>query len=134
MGQRASRSETATSGSVPPRHILRPRGQPDLTNDESMNYDKSLKTSNQLRVEEARFVSRETDVACKRCGSDAQRELDGELSASLPNLKGLHLPPLYVSQHVLVCLDCGFTEVNLPASELEQLKRALAMPGASGRG
>lgn len=55
--------------------------------------------------------------------------MEGELTTSLPSLSGLNVPPIYVCQSVLVCLDCGFTELVIPATDLLSLKRAKATPG-----
>jgi hypothetical protein len=65
-------------------------------------------------------------VGCRSCGSETQQELVGELTASLPNIKGLTFRPLYASQHVWVCLDCGFAELVIPPAELQRLKKAVA--------
>ena len=62
-------------------------------------------------------------MACKACASANLQKLSGELSASSPDVKGANLPPIYVCQDVVVCLDCGFAELVIPALELEQFKR-----------
>jgi hypothetical protein len=69
-------------------------------------------------------------MACKACNSENLQRLDGEFTASLPTLKDLKVPPLYVCQRVLVCLDCGFTELVIPTSELRSLKNAKASSGS----
>jgi hypothetical protein len=70
----------------------------------------------------------ELAMACKACGSERQQELAGELTASFPGIKRAN-PPIYVSQHVVACLDCGFTALVLPKSELELLKKGRAASG-----
>jgi len=65
-------------------------------------------------------------MPCKACKSENLQKLDAELTASLPTLKGLRVPPLYICQSVLVCLDCGFAELVVPASELQTLKKEKA--------
>jgi len=72
-------------------------------------------------------------MACKRCGSEAQKQLDGELTATLPDVKGLNASPVYSTDHILVCLDCGFTELTIAKPELERLRRAAAASGSSGK-
>jgi hypothetical protein len=62
-------------------------------------------------------------MSCKICASDNLQNLRGELTASFPGMKNLAVSPIYVSQEILVCLDCGFTELRLPAAELQQIKR-----------
>jgi hypothetical protein len=69
-------------------------------------------------------------MACKACNSQNSQRLDGELTASLPSLKGLKVPPIYVCQGVVVCLDCGFAELLIPTSELLPLKNAKAASGS----
>jgi hypothetical protein len=62
-------------------------------------------------------------LACKRCGSVAQQEFGGELSASFPYVKESSLQPVYICQHVFICLDCGFAELRIPSPELETLRK-----------
>ena len=69
-------------------------------------------------------------MACKVCQSENAQKFEGELTASLPDLKSLRVPPLYVCQSVLVCLDCGFAELVIPPSELQALKKAKAASGS----
>jgi hypothetical protein len=69
-------------------------------------------------------------VACKACTSTNTQELTGELSASFPDAKRANLPPIYVCNEVVVCLDCGFAELVIPAPELERLKKGTAASGS----
>jgi len=62
-------------------------------------------------------------MSCKLCASDNLQNLRGELTASPPELKNLVVRPIYVCQEILVCLDCGFTELRLPPAELQQFKK-----------
>ena len=61
-------------------------------------------------------------MACKNCGSENFQVLTGELSASPHYAKGASLPPIYVCQDVVVCLECGFAELVIPTAELQQLR------------
>jgi hypothetical protein len=70
-------------------------------------------------------------MACKVCGSASLQRLKGELSASFPDLNRANLSPVYVCQEVMVCLDCGFAELVIPAPELERLKQGTAASGSS---
>lgn len=65
-------------------------------------------------------------MACKICASANLQKLKGELSASFPDLQRATLPPIYVCEEVIVCLDCGFAELVIPASELERFKKGTA--------
>ena len=69
-------------------------------------------------------------MACKVCQSENTQKFEGELTASLPDLRSLRVPPLYVCQSVLVCLDCGFAELVIPPGELQALKKAKAASGS----
>ena len=63
-------------------------------------------------------------MPCKSCKSENVQNLDGELTVSLPDPKGLTVPPLYVCQNVLVCLDCGFSESHrLPRVNCSRSRR-----------
>lgn len=65
-------------------------------------------------------------MACKVCKSENTQKFEGELTASLPDLNGLQVPPTYICRSVLVCLDCGFAELVIPTNELQVLKKAKA--------
>jgi hypothetical protein len=62
-------------------------------------------------------------MSCKICASDNLQNFRGELTASFPDMKNLAASPIYACQEILVCLDCGFTELRLPPAELQQFKR-----------
>src|SRR5277367_4466713 len=69
---------------------------------------------------------RSRPMACKACASANLQKLTGELSASFSDVRRANISPVYVCQEVVVCLDCGFTELIIPTSELEQLKKGSA--------
>jgi hypothetical protein len=71
-------------------------------------------------------------MACKICDSANLQRLTGELSASFPDLQRAVLPPIYVCQEVMVCLDCGFAELFIPIPELDRLKQVKAVSNSSG--
>jgi hypothetical protein len=64
----------------------------------------------------------ERTSACKHCGSSSQQRLNGETATSFPGIKNVNEPPVYVCQQILVCLDCGFTELLIPVPELERIR------------
>jgi hypothetical protein len=41
-------------------------------------------------------------------------------------LKNLDVPPIFASPELLVCMDCGFTELNLPKPTLGQLAKGFS--------
>jgi hypothetical protein len=61
-------------------------------------------------------------MECKSCKSHNIQRFDAELTASFAKLEGLTKSPVYVCQSILVCLDCGFAELQVPERELGQLK------------
>jgi hypothetical protein len=67
-------------------------------------------------------------MLCKACKSQNLQKLDGELTASLPDLERSNVPPVYVCQDVLVCLDCGFAELYIPRQQLNSFKMKGAAP------
>jgi hypothetical protein len=77
-------------------------------------------------------------MVCKKCTSENQRSLNAELVASYREFENLNRTPFYVSQTIWVCLDCGHTELVIPAAELETLKREASEPksqsGSDGDG
>jgi hypothetical protein len=65
-------------------------------------------------------------MACKKCASVAQQEFPGELNVNFPGVERLNLSPVYFPRSILVCLDCGFTELVIPRPELNRLRNGLA--------
>jgi hypothetical protein len=63
-------------------------------------------------------------MPCRVCSSDNLQKLDGELTASFSSAKDVKVSPIYVCQEVGVCMDCGFTELRIPITELEVLRKA----------
>jgi hypothetical protein len=64
-------------------------------------------------------------MACKSCGSEKQQDFSGELSVASLAIGKLKQAPVYVVQKVLVCLDCGYTELIVPTTELAQLRKGI---------
>jgi len=56
-------------------------------------------------------------MPCKKCASAHQQEFQGELTVTFLGAERLRVSPIYVCQKTLVCLDCGYTELVVPASE-----------------
>jgi len=69
-------------------------------------------------------------MACKKCASIRQQEFPGELSVIFPGFQRLKRSPVYINQTIFVCLDCGFTELVIPGSELDLLKDGLSASGS----
>jgi hypothetical protein len=64
-------------------------------------------------------------MACKACAAERQQIFSGELSFAFPGVQRTNLSPVYVCQKTLVCLDCGYTELVVPATELEKLRKGM---------
>jgi hypothetical protein len=67
-------------------------------------------------------------MSCRHCGSKNQQTFEAELSACFPQMEDLRQSPVYVCQSTLICLDCGHTDLKVPAAELQQLKLSLSSP------
>ena len=65
-------------------------------------------------------------MACKACSSENQQNFSGELTFAFPGVQRLNRSPVYVCQKTLVCLDCGYSELVFPATQLEQLRKGMA--------
>jgi hypothetical protein len=62
-------------------------------------------------------------MSCKKCASSNERSFKSEMTLAFPELENVDRAPLYVSQDISVCLDCGHIELTLPSAKLEQLKQ-----------
>jgi|HubBroStandDraft_6_1064221.scaffolds.fasta_scaffold106508_1 hypothetical protein len=60
-------------------------------------------------------------MPCKSCGSDNQKRFSAEMSIHFPGLQNIEKPVVWVFPEVLVCLDCGTAEFDVPEAELRQL-------------
>jgi predicted Zn-ribbon and HTH transcriptional regulator len=58
---------------------------------------------------------------CKSCQSERQSNFNGEIGLHFPGRKGLDKPLVLVFPQLVVCLDCGFTEFEIPETELRVL-------------
>ena len=64
-------------------------------------------------------------MACMKCASEKQQYFSGELSVAFLAIEKLKQSPVYVVQKILVCLDCGYTELIIPTAELDQLRKGM---------
>ena len=60
-------------------------------------------------------------MTCKQCASDEQKNFNGELAIHFPGWEGLNKPLVWAFPEMLVCMDCGFVEFELPAPQLAEL-------------
>jgi hypothetical protein len=63
-------------------------------------------------------------VTCKRCASQNPRYFPAELTLCFDSLQTTlnNADPVTVISRVLVCLDCGFSELVIPPAEVLLLK------------
>jgi hypothetical protein len=66
-------------------------------------------------------------MACALCASDNQAIFTAEMNIHSTGLKNLDKPSVWVFPELLICLDCGFLQFAVPATELALL--ASAAPG-----
>ena len=72
-------------------------------------------------------------MACKSCHSENQLNFNGEVAIHFPGLAGLDKPVVFVFPKLLICLNCGFTEFEVPETELRLLAKS-ETAGADGAG
>jgi hypothetical protein len=60
-------------------------------------------------------------MPCKSCGSVNQSKFTGEICIHFSGLKNIDKPVVWVFPELIVCLDCGTTELVVPEAELRQL-------------
>jgi hypothetical protein len=58
---------------------------------------------------------------CPLCRSPNQAQFPSEILMHFTGRKNLDNPGVWVFPILLVCLDCGFLQSKVPASELKQL-------------
>jgi hypothetical protein len=62
-------------------------------------------------------------MPCKSCGSVNQKKFSAEIGIHFPGLKNIDKPVVWVFPELVVCLDCGTTEVLVPEAELRELAK-----------
>jgi hypothetical protein len=65
------------------------------------------------------------EMLCKKCASTRQQNFSGELAVAFSGIERIGHSPVYICQKVLVCLDCGYAELVIPATELEKLRKGI---------
>jgi hypothetical protein len=71
-------------------------------------------------------------MPCKQCASSRQQDFQGELTVAFSGKERIDLSPVYVCQKTLVCLDCGYTELVVPAPQLEQIRKGAEVLDSEG--
>jgi hypothetical protein len=64
-------------------------------------------------------------MPCKKCVSEHQKEFDAEVNVHFPGPGGRDKTAILLYPKLLVCLDCGFTELTISRKELPSLARGV---------
>ena len=64
-------------------------------------------------------------MPCKMCASEQLLDCPAELNFTLPGLSRIDQASVYVSRKVLVCLNCGYAGIVIPAQKFELLKQRM---------
>jgi hypothetical protein len=67
-------------------------------------------------------------MACRSCGSKNLTKFAAETTVHILGLENVDKPTVLIFPKLLVCMDCGFTELKMADSEL----RLLGKDPASG--
>lgn len=70
------------------------------------------------------------DGACKGCHSGHRRLFNSEIAIHFPGLEGLKKSIVWAFPELLICLDCGFTELKVSEKELRVLSEGFAADDA----
>jgi hypothetical protein len=66
-------------------------------------------------------------MPCKSCGSINQSKFRGEIAIHFPGLKNnIDKPVVWVFPDLVLCLDCGTAEFEVPEAELRLLAKGHA--------
>lgn len=65
-------------------------------------------------------------MSCRSCGLGNQAKFAAEMSVHVLGLENADEPAVWVFPKLLVCLNCGFTELTIEENELRLLGRAAA--------
>lgn len=68
-------------------------------------------------------------MPCKNCGAEDLNKFSAELTANFSDFGDVKVPPVYVCQEALICMICGFLEMQVPAGKLELLRKKKAGKG-----
>jgi hypothetical protein len=65
-------------------------------------------------------------MSCRSCGAENQTKFAGEMSVHVLGLENVDKPVVWVFPKLLVCMDCGFTELTIAEDELRLLGKGPA--------
>lgn len=62
-------------------------------------------------------------MSCKSCHSNEQRLFTAEINIHFSRRDGWERPTVWAFPEIVVCLNCGFTELSLSETELQLLAK-----------
>jgi hypothetical protein len=65
-------------------------------------------------------------MPCPLCSSGEQTELSSEIVIHLSGLANINFPGVLTLPRLVICLDCGFTSLTIPRTELLKLRDSIA--------
>jgi|SRR5580704_649868 hypothetical protein len=78
---------------------------------------------NELRF---RLEFKKAAMSCRSCGSKSQTKFAAEMSVHVLGLENVDKPAVSLFPRLLVCMNCGFTELTLAEEELRLLGKGPA--------
>jgi len=92
-------------------------GCESVSTDEPSKLPKSEATEKPLVA----CFDRRSAMACRSCGSKEQRKFGAEISVHVLGVENVDKPTVWAFPRLLVCMNCGFTELTIAEDELRQL-------------
>jgi hypothetical protein len=71
-------------------------------------------------------------MPCNRCESGDQQVFSGESAFAFSGIERLIQCPVYACSKFLVCMSCGYTEIVIPPTKLDRLKKGMGTRSTAG--
>jgi hypothetical protein len=71
------------------------------------------------------FQAKKVIMACRSCGSKVPTEFAAEMSVHVLGLENVDKSTVLIFPRLLVCMNCGFTELTMAENELRLLGKVL---------
>lgn len=65
-------------------------------------------------------------MSCRSCQSGKQQSFPSEINVHFPGRENLSKPTVMAFPKILICLNCGFAEFQVPTAELQRLAEGFA--------
>jgi hypothetical protein len=65
-------------------------------------------------------------MPCPLCSSGELTELSSEIMLHLSGFANINFPGVLTFPQLMICLDCGFTSLTIPRTELLKLRESIA--------